>query len=364
MSSFISVCHPAKYLTESGHMLQTAMGNGQKHVTIGGDIFDLTKFVLALFVFALHAHSIRIGWIPILRIAVPLFFIISSYFFFSKYDSEFDNSIKHKIYVKYINRNLLLYLFWTIVQFIPIMQHRGWFSHPFPLCLFKLIQSIFLRSTFVASWFIMATVITTSLLTILSKHGNNKLIWTLSFIFYILCCLCSNYRAVFPFVNDVCWPYIGMVCVPYNSFIIAFMWITIGRWLANSRICIKLSHIIILVVISTLLLFLEWLFVTRFHFQAASDVYLSLLFLCPSIFLLLQKFSSIKIPYAKDLRHLSVVIFCTHGALLQVLPRLFENIGIVHNMRYATILTLPCCLIIYYIIQFLVKRFPFFKYAY
>ena len=45
---------------------------------------DILKIILALFVVVIHSGIDKTVLAPVLRIAVPLFFIISSYFFFTK----------------------------------------------------------------------------------------------------------------------------------------------------------------------------------------------------------------------------------------------------------------------------------------
>lgn len=48
------------------------------------DIFDLTKFILSIFIVSIHSGIVSDIFIPIVRIAVPMFFIITSYLLFSK----------------------------------------------------------------------------------------------------------------------------------------------------------------------------------------------------------------------------------------------------------------------------------------
>ena len=52
------------------------------------DSIDLTKFVLAFMVVLIHINpfsaEVNVVVMPVLRLAVPLFFIISAFFFFTK----------------------------------------------------------------------------------------------------------------------------------------------------------------------------------------------------------------------------------------------------------------------------------------
>ena len=56
------------------------------------DIFDLAKFILSLFIVSLHSGIVPDILIPVIRTAVPLFFMISSYLFFEKKSALAENS--------------------------------------------------------------------------------------------------------------------------------------------------------------------------------------------------------------------------------------------------------------------------------
>lgn len=48
----------------------------------GGEKFDLLKFILAIMIVMLHTNVLPKGIQPILHLAVPLFFLMTSYFSF------------------------------------------------------------------------------------------------------------------------------------------------------------------------------------------------------------------------------------------------------------------------------------------
>lgn len=54
------------------------------YIKCDGKRFDVLKIVLAIFIVAIHTTPVTISVRPILRLAVPIFFILSSYLFFSK----------------------------------------------------------------------------------------------------------------------------------------------------------------------------------------------------------------------------------------------------------------------------------------
>jgi len=77
------------------------------------DSIDIMKFLLAILVVALHAQ------VPILmnvgRLAVPFFFIASSFFFFAKYDHLITRKERSAYLKKYCMRVFRLYISWWIL---------------------------------------------------------------------------------------------------------------------------------------------------------------------------------------------------------------------------------------------------------
>ena len=78
-------------------------------------IFDIVKFIMALMVVAIHSSLFPMVLYPWLRLAVPMFFIISSYFFFGNLRKVETDKEKNKRLWKYVKRNLILYGFWFVV---------------------------------------------------------------------------------------------------------------------------------------------------------------------------------------------------------------------------------------------------------
>ena len=65
------------------------------------DIFDLTKYTLSIMVIAIHSCLFPMILYPWLRLAIPLFFIISSFLLFIKINFSSKNE-KNTIIKKYI----------------------------------------------------------------------------------------------------------------------------------------------------------------------------------------------------------------------------------------------------------------------
>lgn len=87
---------------------------------------DFTKFIMAIFVVAIHTNPF-IGinniftqiWDLVIRFAVPYFFIASGFFLFLKLNKEQSKSGKLKQLIAYLRRIIKLYAYWTLI-FLPI----------------------------------------------------------------------------------------------------------------------------------------------------------------------------------------------------------------------------------------------------
>ena len=61
------------------------------------NLIDVVKFILAILIMIIHSGIDKTVISPILRVAVPLFFIISAYFFFRKLTKIEDNTERRAI---------------------------------------------------------------------------------------------------------------------------------------------------------------------------------------------------------------------------------------------------------------------------
>ncbi len=113
------------------------------------DAIDLAKFILSIIVCGIHALG-RYGIYPFFRIAVPLFFIISSYFFFKKLNAENDSKDGHILLKNFAKRNAKLYLFWFVLLLPITLFNLKIFSGNVVLNLVKLAAKAVFASTFVA----------------------------------------------------------------------------------------------------------------------------------------------------------------------------------------------------------------------
>lgn len=277
------------------------------------DILDITKFIMAFMVVGIHTLG-RYGIYPLFRIAVPLFFMTSSYLFFSNCEKR--TNVKYL--KKFCARNFKLYIFWFIVLMPIFLSFGGYLKGNLMFNFFKLGIRFLCGSTFAASWYIVALIIGISIIFFLQKI-NIRFVLLMTFFIYVLCCLNSNYRNLFDetsiiiMINKI---YPGTI---YNSFFVGLFWIVLGYIFACKERTYNKKQSRVGLLISFLLLLGEHIFVTKSGFVVDNDCYFMLIPTCCFAFenLINCKWNS-QID-TRLLRKFSTIIYCVHGSLVCVI---------------------------------------------
>lgn len=315
------------------------------------DIFDLVKFVLSIFIVSLHSGIVPDIFIPIVRVAVPLFFIISSYLLFEKKSLSVENLAGGGTLYRFISRNLKLYFFWTVVllPFTVAYDIYSELTSEIRRSAAEIIAQSFQKlmfTAFPASWYIIASVIAATALFWIPKKYN-KLMLIFSFALYLICCVSSNYyylfdadSAVIIFVNI----FKPIFNIPHLSFLVAFIWIGIGKVCAESEIVIAPIVRRIVIGISVVMLYLEHFVIRIFSLSREDDCYIILVPLCFFIFLEIKSSDNFKIKNAVTLRKMSTIIYCSHGTVIKICRGIFRYIIHFNSGIMVFVLTILICL--------------------
>lgn len=321
------------------------------------DIFDLCKIFLSIMIVAIHTNILPEILYPWLRIAVPLFFVISSFFLFSKINNS-PKEEKWGIIKKYAIRLAKLYLFWFIVLLpITIFERKVWFNNGMLKGTQKTISSLLFSSTFIASWYITATIEGTAIVAKLSEKINNKVLDVIFLVIYIICCLISSYSTFFEnnsVIKQVYNYYQMIFTSPVFSFPVSLLWIYIGKLFADNKS--KLTNLnknvyVLTSLISIVLLYIEWRYVVSINHIYSNDCYLCLVPLVFSIFAIIKNIE-IHLKNSKKLRSISNIIYPLHASLVVIIKKLVTLIitNQVHIGIITFFITLFCCIIISLII--------------
>ena len=333
-------------------MMKFVQISNKSYIADGGSKFDLLKLILAVMIVMLHCNVLPAFLCPILRVAVPLFFMMSGYFFFDKI-KNLDRPSSGAALKRYCLRILKLYLFWFIFLLpFTIHSHPGWFDAGAVNFIEHLTKGFFFSGTFNASWFLSAAVIGMCLVFVLSRYLNTTSVLIMGCICYLFCAADSNYYYLmveipaYKDLSSLCRFIFGM---PYFSFIYSMVWISIGKFLAEHPIRINNYVLLLFISISFWALFLEADIVRNKQWQGDSNSYLSLIPLCPLIFIsVAQNWRNPN--YGPVFRKYSTMLYCMHISFVIVLK------AYVSSPIYIFLITLFICFVISSIILFLEKK--------
>ena len=284
------------------------------------DALDLIKFISSIFVISIHsnalgdisplANSLICGGIS--RLAVPLFFTCSAFFFFK-------SEVTKEKTVSYCKRILKLYLSWFVVT-LPITVYERFIAPeaPFWKSLLTFVQSIFLSSTFSGSWFLTSCVFCSWLFFFFKKKNVSRaVIVPLCFVVYLFCCFSSGYGNLIERcgLSAEYETYRALFRNPYTSIIVGIPYFALGKRIA---MCEKKNSFLFSekgctagLFLSVVLLLTEVYFCRKLSLSATTDCYLMLFPCCFFLFSLAVR-SKVKIKKAPFLRRLSTVFFFSH----------------------------------------------------
>ena len=285
------------------------------------DSFDLFKFLAAIVVIMAHTRIFgdsRYHWLhPWIRIAIPVFFMVSAFLFFSKFDKLPDEE-KNGYLWKFVKRDLTLYLFWFIV-FLPFTFVYRDYAHK---GLRMVFGSIFLGSSFPASWYLMALAIGIVIVAKLN-HGSvgRWLLPIVAFLMYLVCLGQFTWRPVADKLGLS-----GIYAIPdlrfANTFFVAPIWIWIGRIFVRYQEklrAVSMKIVLLLFVLTTVLLWVEHNYLyTHGYFTMYNDVYLLCLLSGPMLFWVVMKLK-IHLKNAKFMRCMSTLLYCIHATFIECL---------------------------------------------
>lgn len=319
-------------------------------------IFDLAKALMCLLIAFIHTIPFNVVPLqlkilaPLTRIAVPIFFMISGYLFFTKIKIKSSHKSKWNYLNKMVLRNLKLYAFWMIILWPITYTYRKYDQFNQIKGTFNLIWNFLFGSTFIASWYLSALVIGLIIVFWLSLHLNSWQVFLVTLPAYFLCVMTSNYSKLdfMHFFTDSWLRQSSFIWAPYNSFAVALVWISISKLFVDypNFIFLGRSKQRILLIPCIILLYVEQLIIVNLNSYSKNDCYFSLIPLCCVIFSIILH-TSINLKNTKILRHFSTITYCLHASLNKLITSSF-NISTT-NFGYAfffLLITVFFCVVI------------------
>lgn len=277
-----------------------------------------------MLVVMIHTHAMPTPLEPLLSIAVPCFFIISSYLFWHKIS---DKKQLPGSTAKFVKRNLRLYIFWFIVLIVPTTFINRWFAGDISVTsqLIQILRDFLFWELFPASWFLMALPLGMLIISFLINriNANNFVLAIIALFAYFICwmdhfswgntiidSILSNIKIVIPHLS--------------NSFVIAIPYIVIGKLLAECNWERKhFSWLPFIIGLSFIFLFIERTFYNEIHYEG---LYFSIPLLSASIFIYILQIKEKEKKDLQLLRRTSVIIYCSHKTIAILLNTFLRHV--------------------------------------
>lgn len=318
---------------------------------------DVMKFIMAFLIVDIHVKGYLITppliqqnvVFPIEGLAVPEFFVISSFLFFSKIRRS-EN--KNQVLFHFLHRLILLYLFWIVV-WSPIILIQKRYHHYGLEGIVIFVRDFFFGNTFDASWFLGALIVGVPMIYGLSRILKEWMVWIIPFgVFLYL-----HYHAYLPSSLQEPYKWYSSFKDPNLAFPGGLIWIAIGFHLSNNKIVAWICDV------SNKYLWLAFLLCLVLNIFGLLSILGSLI----CVTLLFMAAYSWKLPaynpsFYKRLRAFSILFYVIHDSFKKIPKQLFGW----HNGPLLYIVTiLFCFLASEFIIRMKeVRGFHWLKYAY
>lgn len=316
---------------------------------------DVLKYAMSILIILIHLGMAE--RLIICRVAVPVFFVVSSYLFFSSPDASAPGETC-AAWRRSMWRYARLYAFW-FVALLPLSARIYDLGTKTPGALAAwLIEGVAMGNTFPASWYITACMICLSATCLLRRHDT--LLLSLGAAAYTWCCLASNY-----YHTQVASTLTHLMpdFAPDNSFLAGLLFVAAGKAMATRGLPpVRLAAMG--VAAGTMLLFAEDAIIARSGCRFSNDCYLSLAILAPAIVACVLKMRQVPIAtsVATTLRHTSTIYYCAHIPVISAMAHVCPEATLTARICLAV----GACTIVAAVIIFLSKRRPLgiLRYAY
>ena len=293
------------------------------------NLIDVLKFVFSILIIAIHTNPLsditdfgNFVVVDILaRIAVPFFFVISSYFLFRTMQPDKLDLVKIKKYIKY---TFLVYCTWYLIYSPGIILSAFESKHGLVIALLHRI-SVFVFEGFFHLWFLNALIVATIIVSIcLYYKCPIKWIILIGLIGYGVMLAGTSYKEIYDSLqNKVQYisqtvHYISYIFpTPRNAFGEGILWVSIGAFIAFRRTVLlsrSTNFLLLALGLSIIGLFIEALGLKYVLgiMTAPPDAYISLIPLTFFGVLLVLKLNLTDHNIYLTFRQMSMLIYYSH----------------------------------------------------
>ncbi len=249
---------------------------------------DFVKFICAFMIVCIHAPFPGLMGsivVPLCRIAVPLFFMITGYYY--SHIKETKREVKQitKILRLFVSANILYFIFSMLIKCINGKSVSAFISGVFNIK--TLVKwSVFNESPFEAHlWYLGAILYVLLIIFVFEKKWNRKCLYPVVPLLLIVDLVFGKYSVL---LLGRTFSYIMV----RNFMFVGLPYFLIGDMLYNYNIKIKVKNNLFLIFLFICTTLIERYLLGRFGLNAIRDHYISTTFLCVSVFMLAVRFEN------------------------------------------------------------------------
>jgi serine/alanine racemase len=284
---------------------------------------DLLKFLCAILVLFIHTQPLQdisaFGELLLVnflaRIAVPVFFIASGFFFYKKILRE---GFKLKVLGNYLRRLLVVYLIWTVI-YLPYDLLYPLFSfhdEGRKLALYYLWRVFFTGSHF-HLWYLPGLMTAITLLFVLCKYLNLKIVGVILFFLYLVGLMGDSYFELAKQIGAGTFFYklFFYVGPTRSGLFFGAIYVFAGAWFATmeNKFRLKTKQLILLVCALAVVYLAEVIAISEYDLARDQNM---TLFLLPVAFLIFALIAGSNVTFNLNyhrLREYSSFIYFFHG---------------------------------------------------
>ena len=336
---------------------------------------DIAKFISAFFVIAIHVQpfidsnlDLNFAFVSVLaRLAVPLFFMISGFLFFVKFDDGHEwNDYAHIQMLKtYVFRIFKLYLIWSILYlpFNYLLIRQDGFSL---VAILRYIRDFFFTGSYYHLWFLPSLIFAVCFVYFLRRYFSMSMTLIISGILYIIGMIGNLYPTLIadiPVVSTIFDCYQSIFVTTRNGLFFGTIFVALGASFVKRHRFVSSSAFVpgIGFLVSLACLFIECgLLRSNGFLNDMSSMYLMLIPCVSFLFNFLLALRLRKRACYKVMRVLSILIYVSHIMIVTTLLILFSNMNSVVCYGLSCVLTLIFTSVLYW----LSTRISIFKHLY
>ena len=306
---------------------------------------DLARFICAIMVVSIHVvpFGLNDSGICVLlnngiknyfaRIAVPFFFVASGFFLYRK--SGY-NDFSIEVTKKYVLKLLRLYIIWSIIYFPLKIEDIVYNESGIVHGVLSYVRHIIFTGSYDQLWYLPATIFAVILISFLiSKKINIETIIIIAIFFYTLGLLAQSWFGIITplkTLTPLLWVLLKLIqkviVTTRDGLFEGFLFVGIGGIIAYKGFRITRSKALFGFIISYILMFFEFAFVTYFSISREYDMFI---FLVPLTYFAFGLVINLQLPSKEiynTLRILSSLIFYIHLWIEWLIRKIFKVFGI------------------------------------